>query len=73
MARPKKTTRTTFINVGLPQDLAHKVELHLYSGLEGKVPHGKKSEFFTQLVEEFFRKQAAVMLADGDKDADTQL
>ena len=55
MSRPRNTVRTVYSHIGLPEDLAAQVELHLYSEVEGKVPHGAKQEFFAQLVREFFR------------------
>lgn len=57
MARPKKTIPTVYHTVGLPLDLSTKLELHLYSELEGKIPLGDKAEFFTKLVRDFFDKQ----------------
>ena len=59
MARPKKTIRTVYQNIGLPEDLAAKVELELYSDLEEKVPFGAKQEFFTKLVRDFFEEREA--------------
>lgn len=56
MARPKKTIRTIFKNIALPEDLAAKVELHLYSELEGKIPFGAQQEFFSQLLRDYFSK-----------------
>lgn len=64
MARPKSTIRTVPVHISLPEDLADKVELMLYSELEGKVPHGEKSKFFTQLVTEHFRTQVAAAIPD---------
>lgn len=55
MARPKKTVRTVFKNIALPEDLANKVDLYLWSELEGKIPFGAQQEFFTRLVTEFFQ------------------
>ena len=68
MPRPKNTIPSVAVSIALPQDLAQKVEVLLFSELEGRVPHGKKSEFFTQLVREYFRTQAAADLAQGDVD-----
>ena len=52
--RPTKTIRSIQLNVSLPEDLAAKVKLHLWSELEGKIPHGVQSAFFEQLVREYF-------------------
>jgi hypothetical protein len=59
MARPKNTLRTVYFNVGLPEDLAAKVKLHLYSDLEGRIPFGTLQEFFTSLVRKHFKTAAA--------------
>ena len=54
MARPKKTVRTVFKNIGIPEDLAEKVKAELHSELEGKVPFGAQQEFYTKLLREYF-------------------
>lgn len=59
MARPKKTIRTVFQNIGLPEDLAARLDLELYSDLEEKIPFGAKSDFFTALVRKHFAEQEA--------------
>lgn len=59
MARPKKTIRSVPMNICLPEDLAAKVELSLFSEVEGKVPFGAKQEFFSKLVRDHFDKLTA--------------
>ena len=59
MARPRKTIRTVFKNIGIPEDLAARVELHLYSEVEGKIPLGAQQEFFTKLLRDFFDQMTA--------------
>ena len=54
MARPKKTVRTIFKNIGLPEDLVARLELHLFSDVEGRIPQGAQQEFFTKLVRDYF-------------------
>jgi len=58
MARVRKTIRTVYMNVGVPEDLAAKLRLELYSDLEGRVPHGALQEFFTKLLTEHFKTTA---------------
>jgi hypothetical protein len=58
MARPKKLIRTVYKNIAIPEDLAAKMELELYSEVEGKIPFGAQQEFFTGLLREYFNKQA---------------
>lgn len=57
MPRPKKTIRTVSVHISLPEDLTAKVQLHLFSDVEGKVPFGKQAEFFTSLVKNYFDAQ----------------
>lgn len=57
MARPRKTIRTIYTNVGIPEDLYAKVQLELYSEVEGKVPFGAQQEFYTRLLREHFAKK----------------
>jgi len=59
MARPKKTVPTVFKKIGIPEDLAERLELELYSEVEGKVPFGAMQEFFTALLRKHFEAQAA--------------
>jgi hypothetical protein len=54
MARPKKTIRTIYKNIGIPEDLAAKMELELYSEVEGKIPFGAQQEFLTKLLRAYF-------------------
>jgi hypothetical protein len=56
MGRPRKTTIPVRVGFVLPTDLADRVDTHLKSELEGRVPHGAKSQFLEQLVREFFQK-----------------
>lgn len=59
MARPKKTIRTVYQNIALPEDLVFKIEMELFSELEDKVPFGAKSEFFTKLLRDYFKEKEA--------------
>lgn len=54
MARPKKTLVTVSKNIRIPEDLAARLELELFSNLEGKIPYGAQHEFFTKLLREYF-------------------
>lgn len=40
------------LNLWLPLDVRAKLDLHLVSGLEGRVPYGAYSEFFSERVRE---------------------
>lgn len=54
MPKPKKTLRSVQMNIAMPEDLAAKIQLELYSDLEGKIPFGAQSEFFAMLVRDYF-------------------
>lgn len=58
MPRPPKTIPTAYFNIGLPEDLANRLRLHLYSEVEGRIPHGALQAFFATLVQEYFHAQA---------------
>jgi hypothetical protein len=51
MARPRKTDRPIEKNISLPQSVVVRVELELFSELEGKVPFGAWQRYITRLVE----------------------
>ena len=63
MSRPKKTIRTVYKNIGLPEDLVARIELELYSEVEGRIPFGAQQAFFTNLLTEHFAVRDAVMKA----------
>lgn len=50
MPRPRKPIRPVGIKVYLPEDLAAELEILLFSPLENRVPHGKKSEWITAAI-----------------------
>ena len=62
MARPLKTVRTIYKNIGLPEDLVSRMELELYSDLEEKIPFGAMQAFFTQLLRDYFSKQEVLKI-----------
>lgn len=64
MPRPRKTVRTVYKNIGLPEDLVLKIDLELFSDLEGRIPLGAQQRFFTKLVREHFDSQLPVIAGD---------
>lgn len=56
MPRPRKTDRPVEKRIALPESLVARVELELYSELEGKVPFAAWQKFVSSLIEEHFRK-----------------
>lgn len=64
--RPPKIMRPVKLSTVLPEDLRAKLDIHLYSAVEGRVPHGAYSKFLSERVREFFDQQqqtAAAQLA----------
>jgi len=61
MARPRKTVRTVPKNICLPEDLVAKLELELYSEVEGKIPFGAQQEFFTKLLRDYFNQKGVTV------------
>jgi len=54
MPRPKQTTPSRFLNMALPEPLMDKIDLHLYSEVEGRVPVGAYKAFFSNLALQYF-------------------
>lgn len=52
MARQPNILRPTKLTMHLPEDVRAKLDLYLWSDVEGKVPKGAYSRFFTQLINE---------------------
>ena len=61
MARPKKAVRPVEKSLSLPQDLADRIDLFLWSELEGKVPHGEFSKFVEVAVREWFSRRECMV------------
>jgi hypothetical protein len=54
--RPAPIIKKIRHEIYIPEDLAVRLRLHLYSELEGRIPVGKISEFFSNLVRDYFDK-----------------
>lgn len=54
MSRPKNIIPSIAFKLWLPENLAGKVTIHLWSELEGRIPYGKLTEFFSARLQEFF-------------------
>jgi len=55
MARPTNTTPSRTKNIAIRGDLADKLDIHLFSELEGKVPYAAYGKFFNELLEQYFK------------------
>jgi len=54
MPRRPDLDRPVELSLMLPETIRTKLDLHLYSELEGRVPKGKYREFFLERLQEFF-------------------
>lgn len=55
MGRPKKIIPSIEKKISIPEDLVARVDLSLWSELEGKVPHGAWSRYISGLIREDFK------------------
>lgn len=66
MSRPRQVIRTIKKHIALPEDLVGRLELELFSEVEGKIPMGAHQKFFTNLLRGYFetldRTQKALSL-----------
>ena len=62
MARPIKTDRPVEKNLSLPSSLVARVDLELFSALEGKVPFGAWQKYVVRLIEEDLAKLQVVQV-----------
>lgn len=52
--RPPHVLRPVKLTTNLPEDLRAKMDIHLFSTVENRVPHGAYSKFLAELVKQFF-------------------
>ena len=57
MPRPRKTDRPVEKNISLPTSTVARVELELFSELEGKVPFGAWQKFLVGLIDQHFARK----------------
>ncbi len=56
MPAPKKVDRPVFKNLSLPTSLVVRVDLELFSEVEGRVPAGAWQRLVTRLLEDHLNK-----------------
>lgn len=52
--RPQNILRPVKLTTYLPEDIRAQLDIHLFSAVEGRVPHGAYSKFLAERVREFF-------------------
>lgn len=54
MPRQPDIIRPTALHISLPENVRGRLDLILYSALEGRIPKGAYQRFFIQRIQEFF-------------------
>lgn len=62
MSRHRKIDRPVRIEVQVPASIASRVELELFSELEGRVPFGSRSALISRLLAEWLRDERGILL-----------
>lgn len=57
MSRRPNIDRPIAMTLKLPESIRARLDLHLFSELEGRVPQGRYQEFFLARIQEFFSWQ----------------
>lgn len=53
MTRPRSPVRPISVTTTVPEDLLTRLQLHLFSDLEGRVPYGAMTKFFAARIREY--------------------
>lgn len=61
MARVKKLDRPVLFRAYIPQSLHDRLQIELYSELEGKIPHGAQTELITELVTGWLKSRGVML------------
>lgn len=64
MPRPLKTDRPIEKNISLPSSLVSRVELELWSDLEGRVPFGAWQKYISKLIADDLTRRGGRREAD---------
>lgn len=57
MARQPNILRPIRLNTTFPEDIRAKLEIHLYSPLEGRVPKSAMQKFLLERIREYFEEK----------------
>ena len=61
MPRPKKLDRPVSVRASIPESLFAKVQIELYSELEGGVPYGAMSNLMTKLISDWLVSRGVIL------------
>jgi hypothetical protein len=59
MSRPANIRRPVRLHTTLPEDIRAKLDLYLYSSVEGRVPVGAYQRFIIERIRDFFAREAS--------------
>jgi hypothetical protein len=59
MGRSPNIHEPTRLNTRIPEDLRRKLDAHLYSKAEGRVPHSAYTNLICKLLEDYLRNIGA--------------
>lgn len=54
MPRTPNIIRPSKLTLHLPEDIRAKLDLYLFSDIEGRIPQGAYQQFLTERINEFF-------------------
>jgi hypothetical protein len=60
MGRLKKVDRTVHKKIGIPESVVTKVDLELFSELQGRVPISAYADLVTELLKKWLREERGV-------------
>lgn len=61
MAQPRKIDRGMKLNLQIPASILAKVQVELYSEIEGRVPFGAMSKLGTELFTDWLKSRGVVV------------
>lgn len=61
MPRPRKLDRPHRLEIQLPESLWAKLNVELYSEVEGKVPHGALTQLATSLITDWLKSRGVIV------------
>jgi hypothetical protein len=61
MGRNRQVVKTIEKSVSLPSPLVDRMDLELFSPIQGRVPQGAYQQFFTTLISEYFARKDGLL------------
>ena len=64
MSRPPNIYEPVKLTTNLPSDVKARLDLYLFSDIEGRVPKGAYSQFLVQRINEFFQQRDTIQCSN---------